>query len=127
MYIGKLSKTVGVSIKAIRYYEEIGLIKPAQRVGNYRIYDESYIAVLEMITLAKKLGFTLAELKEIAQSKTQQGLVPIDLLTQSLANKRAMVHQQIEVLNQILTDMATLEGQVTKYNQCLLGKVNGNN
>ncbi len=120
MFIGKLSKKVGISIKAIRYYEEIGLIKPAHREGKYRVYDESYIPVLEMIKLAKKLGFTLDELKEIAKSKSQQGLVPITQLRQALDKKRTNVVEQIETLNQTLSDMALLEAQVIKYNQCLV-------
>ncbi|MFD2179721.1 MerR family transcriptional regulator [Veronia pacifica] len=123
MFIGKLSKKVGISIKAIRYYEEIGLIKPAQREGKYRVYDDSYIPVLEIIKLAKKLGFTLDELKEIAESKSQQGLVPITQLRQALGKKRANVMQQIEALNQVLSDMTTLEEQVTQYNQCLLSNL----
>lgn len=123
MFIGKLSKKVGMSIKAIRYYEEIGLIKPAQREGKYRVYDDSYIPVLEMIKRAKKLGFTLDELKEIAESKSQQGLVPLTQLRQALDKKRAHVMQQIEALNQTLLDMTTLEEQVTQYNQCLLSNL----
>ena len=45
MYIGELSKRTGLSVKAIRLYEEKGLVKPPLRVGRYRVYQESDIEV----------------------------------------------------------------------------------
>lgn len=74
----------GVSVKAIRHYEEIALIKSPQRDGKYRVYDDSYVQVLSMIKAAKGLGFTLEELRTIAKAKSQEGLVPMDLLKAEL-------------------------------------------
>ena len=120
MYIGELSTKVGMSIKTIRYYEEIALIKPPQRVGKYRKYDESYIEVLGMITLAKSLGFTLEELREVANSKTEHGTVPMDLLRRKIDDKRVLLNSQIEKLSLKLAGLSELERHVEHYNQCLL-------
>ncbi|NGN99333.1 MerR family transcriptional regulator [Grimontia sp. S25] len=120
MYIGELSKKTGVSIKAIRHYEEIGLIKSPQRKEKYRIYDNSYLDVLTMIQLAKRLGFTLSELKNIAQAKTEKGLVPMDLLTQKITEKRQLLLQQQETIAQKLAGLIELEQSVAHYNACLL-------
>jgi MerR family copper efflux transcriptional regulator len=65
MYIGEASKETGLSIKAIRFYEEIGLIKQPQRKGRYRIYKETDIELLALIKEAKDLGITLSKLKGV--------------------------------------------------------------
>ncbi len=120
MFIGKLAKATGVSVKSIRFYEEIGLIKTPQREGKYRVYDDSFIQVLSMIKLAKTYGFTLDELKAIARAKSKQGVVPMDLLRQNLDEKRGVIHQQLAELNQKLDGLNTLEQHVAEYNECLL-------
>ena len=120
MYIGELAKLSGVSIKAIRHYEEIGLIKAPLRQGQYRVYDASFVDVLAMIKLAKSLGFTLDELKQIASAKTQQGLVPMDLLRQAIDSKRALLKQQQAAILQKLDGLSELEQSVAHYNACLL-------
>lgn len=52
MYIGELSKRTGFSIRAIRLYEEKGLIQTVQRKGRYRIYNESDVDLLNLISEA---------------------------------------------------------------------------
>lgn len=64
--IGKLSKTAGVTNDTVRFYERYGLIKPVSRnQSNYRLYKEDDAARLRFIKRAKKLGFTLNEIKEL--------------------------------------------------------------
>jgi MerR family copper efflux transcriptional regulator len=63
MYIGELSKRTGLSLRAIRLYEEKGLIQTVQRKGRYRIYSDSDVDLLNLISEAKSLGITLAQLK----------------------------------------------------------------
>ncbi len=65
MYIGEISKKTGLSIKAIRFYEEKGLIRRPERIGRYRVYKESDIELLILIKEAKELGATLSQLKEL--------------------------------------------------------------
>lgn len=123
MYIGELAKKSGVSIKAIRHYEAIGLIKSPLRQGKYRVYDASYLDVLAMIKLAKNLGFSLEELKQIAAAKTQQGLVPMDLLVEKIDQKRQrLVEQQAKIQAQ-LAGLTSLEQSVAAYNACLLENI----
>ncbi|KJY73601.1 MerR family transcriptional regulator [Vibrio nigripulchritudo] len=124
MYIGELSKKTGVSVKAIRHYEDIALIKSPQRDGKYRVYDDSYIQVLGMIKAAKGLGFTLEELRTIAKAKTQEGLVPMDLLKAELQKKRADILIKKAELEKRLEEMDELEISVQHYNQCLLENIN---
>ena len=65
MYIGEASKKTSLSIKAIRFYEEIGLIRQLERNGRYRLYKKTDIELLMLIKEAKDLGVTLSQLKGV--------------------------------------------------------------
>jgi DNA-binding transcriptional MerR regulator len=65
MYIGEASKRTDLSIKAIRFYEKKGLIRQPERIGRYRVYQESDIELLVLIKEAKELGATLKMLKGV--------------------------------------------------------------
>jgi MerR family transcriptional regulator, copper efflux regulator len=62
MTIGDAARRSGVSAKTIRYYESIGLIRPASRhENNYRAYRDQDVEFLRFIQRARGLGFSLKE------------------------------------------------------------------
>jgi MerR family copper efflux transcriptional regulator len=62
MNIGSASKRSGVPAKTIRYYESIGLIRPAdRRQNNYRDYSDIDVQTLRFISRARGLGFSVKE------------------------------------------------------------------
>ncbi len=64
--IGEAASRCGVPPKTIRFYEEIGLIEPAERTENrYRHYNGNDIQTLRFINRARNLGFTLKEVGEL--------------------------------------------------------------
>ena len=64
--INELSKSTNTDSETIRYYEKIGIIpKPKLLENGYRSYDNEYIIKIKFIIKAKKLGFTLREIKEL--------------------------------------------------------------
>ncbi|NYT57755.1 Cu(I)-responsive transcriptional regulator [Alcaligenaceae bacterium] len=66
MNIGEASKATGVSAKMIRYYEETGLVPPAQRTSSgYRVYSDADIHRLHFIRRARDLGFAVTEISDL--------------------------------------------------------------
>lgn len=66
MNIGTAARASGVPAKTIRYYEEIGLIRPAGRSnGNYRVYGDLEVETLRFIRRARGLGFSVDEVAEL--------------------------------------------------------------
>ncbi|MDQ0272639.1 MerR family transcriptional regulator [Cytobacillus purgationiresistens] len=70
--IGKLSRKTNLSVRTLRYYDEIDLLKPAKVADTgYRYYGVDEIKKLQHITALKELGFTLTSIKEILSSEEE--------------------------------------------------------
>ena len=65
MNIGQAAQRSGLPAKTIRYYEEIGLIAPARRDNDYRDYDERELHELSFIASARRLGFTIEQVRHL--------------------------------------------------------------
>lgn len=66
--IGELARRVGVATSALRYYEELGLLRPVRRSGR-RYYDEGAVEDVGAILLFQDVGFTLAEIGELTSAR----------------------------------------------------------
>ena len=66
MNIGAVAERSGVPAKSIRYYESIGLIRPAERRANgYRSYSRNEMQTLAFIEQARRLGFSVDEVRDL--------------------------------------------------------------
>lgn len=64
--IGRASKASGVSVKMIRHYEAIGLLrKVARTYANYRVYTENDVHTLRFIKRARTLGFAMQDVRRL--------------------------------------------------------------
>ncbi|QLY25492.1 MerR family transcriptional regulator [Bdellovibrio sp. KM01] len=94
--IGQFAKEIGVSAKALRLYEEMGLLKSHVRGENgYRYYDEAQLEIARRLREFKDLGFTLSEIKNLLEAD-------IDLdskkLIQAMQRRSRAIALQAEVL-----------------------------
>jgi DNA-binding transcriptional MerR regulator len=80
MDIGEVSKKSGISTSALRYYEEIGLIKSNDRKGLRRQYSERVLETLALITLAKQAGFQLEDLSRLFKKQGERVAIDRDQL-----------------------------------------------
>tara|TARA_B100000927_G_C16372879_1_gene432251 strand:- start:68 stop:457 length:390 start_codon:yes stop_codon:yes gene_type:complete len=66
MNIGKAAKLSGLTVKTVRYYSDIGLIRPnVNEINGYRDFSEADLAKLQFLAKARKFNFSLDECKEL--------------------------------------------------------------
>jgi DNA-binding transcriptional MerR regulator len=63
--IGELARRAGVTVRAIRYYEELGILAPAARPSRHRRYTDSDLVHLQRVQQLKGYGLSLGEIREI--------------------------------------------------------------
>ena len=66
--IGELARRTGVATSALRYYDRLGLVSPAERAGRQRRYPPSSAERVALIRLFQDAGFTLAEIGRVLAS-----------------------------------------------------------
>lgn len=110
MYIGEVSKITGISIKAIRLYEEKGLLSEVGREGKYRVYDHRHIQLLELIKEAKALGFKLSEMRSALDAGLEDNIWRSIL--HALRCKKLEFEQKIIRLNSIVSTLAKYEQSI---------------
>jgi DNA-binding transcriptional MerR regulator len=69
--IGELARRTGVATSALRYYERIGLLSPAERAGGRRRYTASSAERVALVRLYQDAGFTLAEIGRMLAARSQ--------------------------------------------------------
>jgi DNA-binding transcriptional MerR regulator len=69
--IGELARRTGVATSALRYYERIGLLPPAQRAGQRRQYPPSVAERVALVRLYQDAGFTLEEIGRMLAARSQ--------------------------------------------------------
>lgn len=107
LYIGKVAEITGASRKAIRHYESLGLLPPARRKGNYRVYSERDAFLVHIIRHAQTFGFSLAELRELVAATARKPRFPLKLATAVIARKRVELRRRI-------VDMRALDRQLVQ-------------
>ncbi len=113
---GEISKQADISARTIRFYEDKGIIPIPEREPNgYRNYDSSIIPRLKFIKNAQQLGFSLTEIKELADMK----IVP-DMSCESAHAKAKSKILDIEVKINELTRIKDALDRFTRY--CSPGK-----
>ncbi|NIO16264.1 MAG: MerR family transcriptional regulator [Deltaproteobacteria bacterium] len=107
--IGEVSKILNLSIRTIRYYEEIGLLNSIKRVEHgKRVYSEEEIRRLKFIKKLKLLGLSLAEMQELEQiyriHKTNVKVLPklIKLLEENATKVDERINQLSTLKKEIL-------------------------
>jgi DNA-binding transcriptional MerR regulator len=110
MTIGELSRRTGLSIKAIREYEALGLIYSAGRSeGNYRLFDETALWCARVITEWRSVGLTIKEIKQLADAYLAKRHEPIGpKIAAALDRAEQRVEKQIH-------DLDALRGRIAAY------------
>ncbi|WP_268800406.1 MerR family transcriptional regulator [Pseudomonas huanghezhanensis] len=112
MKIGEVAAQMGVSVDALRFYEEKGLIKPHRAANGYRFYSEQTLQLVGYIKLAQQLGFSLREIGENLPLLWNSEGASSDLLAQLFEEKIALLDQRIGQMQSLRTLLAARAVQV---------------
>jgi len=105
--ISQVTQETGVRPSALRYYEEIGLLRPTGRVSGRRQYDESVFQRVALIQTGQQAGFTLAELGTLlnnALDSDSGGADWHELVDRKLKEMDTLLHN-IESMKNLLQDI----------------------
>src|SRR5688572_30604867 len=93
--IQKLANLAGVSTRTLRYYDEIGILKPARiNSSGYRIYGQEEVNTLQQILFYRELGVGLDSIKEIETAPSFDGAKAVREHREKLLEKR----EQLDLL-----------------------------
>lgn len=107
--IKELSDITQVSIRMLRHYDKIGLLKPSYRAGNgYRYYNANDLAKLQQIIALKSFGFTLSSIKNIID-KHDNVFAHLHTQHQVIKQQRHQLQQIDEILQQVLKHLSPHE------------------
>ena len=103
MTVGELSRRTGLSIKAIREYETLGLIYSAGRSeGNYRLFDDTALWCARVIGEMRSVGLTIKEIKQLADAYFAHPDEPIGpKIADALDRAEQRIDAQIEELEAV--------------------------
>lgn len=108
--IGALAQSTGVSVSAIRYYEEIGLISKAhRRPSGHRVYGPEARDVLAVIRSCREFGFPIDQVKELVSLSTNAQL-PCD-------ETREIAQTHLNAVKAKLAELRLLERKLTQFIQ----------
>lgn len=110
--IGELAKSMDITPRSIRFYEEQGLLSPT-RLGQNRIYFKKDQVRLKLILRGKRLGFSLAETKTLFDlyDSHQNSRVQLEAMLKMTDEKRAHMQQQLEDIEMLKAELEDVEAR----------------
>lgn len=125
--IGEISRLYGIGPDSLRYYEELGILKPHRGENNYRMYHIHDLWRLNVIRDLRELGFSMAQIQDYLQNRTLSSTE--ELLTRELSviqervNKlkelKANIEDRLQVLEEIQNQpLGVIEQKELKARRC---------
>lgn len=114
--IGNLARTIGITTRTLRYYEEMGIMTPPWRIeGSIRAYTQEDVRKLKFILKLKEMGLSIKEMQELdavyAEAKATDKLIP--RLVEMLDN-------HINTLDEKMAKLSSLRKEIVGYRKRMI-------
>jgi MerR family transcriptional regulator, thiopeptide resistance regulator len=101
-HTGEFAKILSVSVRALQYYDKIGLLSPSEYTdAGHRLYSDDDISKLQQILALKYLGFSLRDIKGLMKDGTGEFLSALRAQKAMLLDKRRQIDSIVTVIEQI--------------------------
>ena len=118
MQIGDLAKSAGVTVQTFRFYERKGLLpSPRRKESGYRVYGEADSRRLQFVRQAKRLGFSLDEIKSILRMRGR-GACPCNEVIGIAEQHLVDTEQQIRHLQRFRDELSRTLALWKRSKQC---------
>lgn len=117
--ISELSKSLGLTTRTLRYWEEVGIIESAERAdGAARGYTPYYVRRIKFIMKLKHLGLTIKEMQALSSyyGEAKQTDIMIPALIKTLA-------EHVETLDKRVASLTALRKEIIEYRQRMTDKL----
>lgn len=111
--VGDLAKLTGLTVRTLRFYDQIGLFSPSgQTETGHRLYNEADLARLQQIVSLKELGLSL---EEIRNALIGEQISPLEIVTLQMTRIKEQIELQRKLLIQLerVSGLMQGKGQVT--------------
>jgi len=129
--IDEVARRTNLTKRTLRYYEELNLLEPSQRSeGNYRLYSESDVRILERIKeMRDLLGLDLKEIRELVTAELERARIRERWQTDTdpawrlgaLDQAEAVAHRELKLLQERIADLErmrqTVQERLTSYDR----------
>lgn len=116
--VGDMARRTGKSVRALRLYEELGLLAPTARsIGGFRLYDESALTRIRWIELLQESGFTLHQIQDLLKAwhSTHYGPDAMKVVRETFEKRLAETRAALERFAALEKE---LEGSLQYLNTC---------
>jgi len=115
MRIGQLSKNTGFNVETLRYYENLGLLKPVSRTeSGYREYNGESLKQLQFIKQAKYVGFSLNEISELLTLRVERD-------QHSCRDVKTIAEKKIEQIDNKINELDKMRKALHKISDACCG------
>lgn len=106
--VGELARKTGKSVRALRLYEEMGLLEPARSEGGFRLYGPDEVARVYWITKLQDMGFSLSQIQSLVTTVESSHTAPeaMHSLREMFRGRLSATRVQVEKLLQLERDLA---------------------
>src|SRR5215831_2332999 len=103
------ARLTGITVKALRVYERLGLIKPARSAKGYRLYGQKELVRLNAIATLKSVGLTLAQIRDAFETSSPRLSKILQMQLDEWRARRAAAEKAIGIVQAALTRVSARE------------------